>query len=193
MDPKIIAVLVLMMCCCSSSVGAFFMIPGEAATGPTGPTGPTGGGTYTYDFIINKAVEHASLGSHITDIRVDGVRVKPSEITVHVTPDHSKCNSKGGGYECEDDNFGLNDPEPSSSGLTDLTWTAWKKETETVGTKMFTITTQSKVTEFEIDHFRPLYQPGYIIKENGTTVVTETTNGGSEMVPNPKTVKYTIQ
>ena len=41
MDPKVIAVLVLLLCCCSSSVGAFFLIPGEAATGPTGPTGPS--------------------------------------------------------------------------------------------------------------------------------------------------------
>jgi hypothetical protein len=39
----IIGAVVLMMCC-SSSVGAFFLIPSEAATGPTGPTGPTGGG-----------------------------------------------------------------------------------------------------------------------------------------------------
>ena len=36
----IIGAVVLMMCC-SSSVGAFFLIPSEAATGPTGPTGPT--------------------------------------------------------------------------------------------------------------------------------------------------------
>jgi hypothetical protein len=47
MDPKVIAVLVLLMCCCSSSVGAFFLIPGETATGPTGPTGPTGSTTPT--------------------------------------------------------------------------------------------------------------------------------------------------
>ncbi len=48
MDPKVIAVLVLMMMCCSSSVGAFFLIPSEATTGPTGPTGRTGPAPQTF-------------------------------------------------------------------------------------------------------------------------------------------------
>lgn len=55
-----------------------------------------------------------------------------------------------------------------------------------------TITTSSKVKEFEIDYFRPKYAPGWIIKENGKEVLKETANGGSGNSPNPKTIKYTI-
>ena len=65
MDPKIIAVLVLLLFCCSSSVGAFFLIPDEAATGPTGPTGPTGGGgvpKFRYVKILRDKSQHEAAG-----------------------------------------------------------------------------------------------------------------------------------
>jgi hypothetical protein len=147
---------------------------------------------HVYEFIINVNAAHESLGSHITEIRIDGRRVNPSEIQINNEPDHAKCSSKDGGYECEGDNYGLNDPEPANPQYSDLTWTAWKRETEAVGRRMFTITTESKVGEFEIDYFRPKYVPGWIIKENGKEVLKETANGGSEVTPNPKTVKYVI-
>lgn len=147
---------------------------------------------HVYEFIINVNAANESLGSHITEIRVDGRRVKSSEIQINNEPDHTKCNSKDGGYQCEGDNYGLNDPEPASPQYTDLTWTAWKRETEAVGRRMFTITTDSKVGEFEIDYFRPTYVPGWIIKENGKEVLKETANGGNANSPNPKTVKYVI-
>ena len=174
----VVVVLLLVV----GAVVAYFMLKGGEET-------PT---EYKYDFIINKAVEHKSLGSHITDIRADGKRVTASQIQIHVAPDHAKCNSKNGGYECEGENYGLNDPEPANLKFVDLTWTAWKKKTETVGSKVFTITTKSKVKEFEIDYFRPVYQPGWIIKENGVEVLKETENGGKANSPNPKTAKYII-
>jgi hypothetical protein len=192
----IIGVAVLAMVCCSSSSAAMLMMGGDDDTSPSpGPStiGPAPPTEYKYEFIINVNAAHESLGSVITDIRIDGKRVKSSEIQINNEPDNAKCNSKDGGYECEGDNYGLNDPEPANPQYNDLTWSGWNRETEAVGRKMFTITTESKVGEFEIDYFRPKYVPGWIIKENGKEVLKETANGGSESTPNPKTVTYTIQ
>jgi hypothetical protein len=123
---------------------------------------------------------------------MDGVRVSPGQIVLHEEPLWAKCNSKDGGYQCEGDNYGLNDPEPVNPTYTDLTWSAWTDEQIPIGSKVFTITTPSKVGEFEIDYFRPKYAPGWIIKENGVEVLKETVNGGTGDTPTPKTIKYTI-
>jgi hypothetical protein len=148
---------------------------------------------YKYEFIKNIESSHAeNFNVHITDIRVDGTRVTSDQIQLHEEPEWAKCNSKDGGYECEGDNYGLNDPEPASPQFIDMTWSAWKEGQIPVGSKVMTITTSSKVKEFEIDYFRPKYAPGWIIKENGKEVLKETANGGSENTPNPKTIKYTI-
>jgi hypothetical protein len=178
-------------------VVVYFMSMGEKDTvGPTGPTGPTGPAPpteYVYEFIKNVETTHTNdFNVHITDIRMDGVRVSPGQIVLHEEPLWAKCNSKGGGYQCEGDNYGLNDPEPVNPTYTDLTWSAWTDEQIPIGSKVFTITTPSKVGEFEIDYFRPKYAPGWIIKENGVEVLKETVNGGTGNTPTPKTIKYTI-
>src|SRR6056300_1642039 len=179
----LLGVVVLMMM--SSSVGAaFFMMGGDDdnKTGPTGPAPPT---EYKYEFIKNIESAHTKdYNVHITDIRVDGKRVTSDQIQLHEEPDWAKCNSKGSGYECVGTNYGLNDPEPANPTYSDLPWSAWKEGQIEVGSKVMTITTLSKVKEFEIDYFRPKYVPGWIIKENGKEVFKETTN--------PKTVKYVI-
>ena len=178
-------------------VVVYFMSMGEKDTvGPTGPTGPTGPAPpieYVYEFIKNVETTHTNdFNVHITDIRMDGVRVSPGQIVLHEEPLWAKCNSKDGGYQCEGDNYGLNDPEPVNPTYTDLTWSAWTDEQIPIGSKVFTITTPSKVGEFEIDYFRPKYAPGWIIKENGVEVLKETVNGGTGDTPTPKTIKYTI-
>jgi hypothetical protein len=178
-------------------VVVYFMSMGEKDTvGPTGPTGPTGPAPpteYVYEFIKNVETTHTNdFNVHITDIRMDGVRVSPGQIVLHEEPLWAKCNSKDGGYQCEGDNYGLNDPEPVNPTYTDLTWSAWTDEQIPIGSKVFTITTPSKVGEFEIDYFRPKYAPGWIIKENGVEVLKETVNGGTGNTPTPKTIKYTI-
>jgi hypothetical protein len=148
---------------------------------------------YKYEFIKNVETAHTNqYNLHITDIRVDGKRVTSDQIQLHEEPEWAKCNSKGSGYECVGTNYGLNDPEPANPTYSDLTWSAWKEGQIEVGSKVMTITTLSKVKEFEIDYFRPKYVPGWIIKENGKEVFKETTNGGSDETPNPKTVKYVI-
>ena len=158
-----------------------------AAVVPAPPT------EYKYEFIKNIESHHTeNFNVHITDIRVDGVRVTPGQIVLHEEPNHAKCNSKDGGYQCEGDNYGLNDPEPANPQFADLTWSAWREGQIPVGSKVMTITTPTKVGEFEIDYFRPVYAPGWIIKENGVEVLKETVNGGTGNTPNPKTIKYII-
>jgi hypothetical protein len=80
-----------------------------AAVVPAPPT------EYVYEFIKNiESHNTQNYNVHITDIRVDGVRVSPGQIVLHEEPNHAKCNSKAGGYQCEGDNYGLNDPEPAN-------------------------------------------------------------------------------
>ena len=196
--PIIIGVVVLLIVI--GLVVYFTMMKGEEPTlGPTAgpapaavmvPPPPT---EYVYEFIKNVESTYTNkFNVHITDIRVDGVRVTPEQIVLHEEPKHAKCNSKPGGYQCEGDNYGLNDPEPANPQMNDLTWSAWKKGQIPVGSKVMTITTPTKVGEFEIDYFRPKYAPGWIIKENGVEVLKETKNGGGGNTPTPKKIKYII-
>ena len=184
---------VLLLLFSISSAAALVMGGEKDTVGPTGPTGPAPPTEYVYEFIKNVETTHTNdFNVHITDIRMDGVRVTPEQIVLHEEPLWAKCNSKDGGYQCEGDNYGLNDPEPVNPTYTDLTWSAWTDEQIPIGSKVFTITTPSKVGEFEIDYFRPKYAPGWIIKENGVEVLKETVNGGTGNTPTPKTIKYTI-
>jgi hypothetical protein len=195
--PIIIGVIVLLIVL--GGVGIYFMMGGEepslgpSAVAPAAPVVPPPPSEYVYEFIKNVESAHTKdFNVHITDIRMDGVRVTPEQIVLHEEPTHAKCNSKPGGYQCEGDNYGLNDPEPANPVMNDLTWSAWKEGQIPVGSKVFTITSPTKVGEFEIDYFRPKYAPGWIIKENGVEVLKETNNGGGENTPNPKKIKYII-
>jgi len=199
----IIGLMVLgMIICSSSSFIVMALVSGDVNKIPTpsppppvvsSPPPPPPPTKYKYEFIKNiESARTKDFNVHITDIRVDGKRITSDQIQLHEEPEWAKCNSKDGGYQCEGTNYGLNDPEPANPTYADLTWSAWKEGQIPVGSKVMTITTPSKVKEFEIDYFRPKYAPGWIIKENGKEVLKETANGGSENTPIPKTVKYTI-
>jgi len=200
----IIGLMVLgMIICSSSSFIVMALVSGDVNKIPTpsppppvvsSPPPPPPPTKYKYEFIKNiESARTKDFNVHITDIRVDGKRITSDQIQLHEEPEWAKCNSKDGGYQCEGTNYGLNDPEPANPTYADLTWSAWKEGQIPVGSKVMTITTPSKVKEFEIDYFRPKYVPGWIIKENGKEVLKETANGGSEKTPNPKTVTYRIQ
>ena len=188
----------LMMVCCSSSSVASMMMGGETVeeTKPV-ETEPT---EYVYDFIVAEQSAHTDkFNIHITDIEADGVRVTPEQLTIHEEPEWAKCNSKKKdkdnkpslGYECEGDNYGMNDPEPVDGKYEDMTWSGWKAGQGEVGTKVFTVTTAKKVKKFKIESFRPKYVAGWTIKENGKEVLT-TTKGANENTPNPAVVEYII-
>ena len=187
--PMLAGVGLLSVCCISSSLLAGATGGGETPEGPTTPTQST---EYVYDFIV---AEHTArtkdFNIHITDIEADGVRVTPAQLTIHEEPEHAKCNSKEGDYECEGDNYGMNDPEPVDGEYKDLSWSAWKEGQAEVGTKVFTVTTSTKVKKFKIDYFRPKYAPGWTIKENGKEVLT-TSKGANENTPTPTVVEYEI-
>ena len=174
MDPKIIAVLVLMMCCCcSSSVGAFFLIPtGEPATGPTGPTGPATQ-TYVYDFIVNIPHE-ATIGHHINDVLVDGIKPPVGSVSLYTTPDRVENTPESHIWDADASTMvAYNDPQPA-------------------GSKFMTITLKSRPTKFTIRFGRPLYAPGWSIKENGVEIIKEIVNRGSESTPSPIEYDYIL-
>ncbi len=190
----------MMVMCCSSSVAAV-MMGGEEKEIDGGDISGAGAGAdtpteYVYEFIVKEETErqrtHDDFNIHITDIEADGVRITSDQLEMHEEPEHAKCNSKAGKYECEGDNYGINDPEPADDPhMKDLTWSAWKEGQAVVGTKLLTITMPSKVSKFTIDYFRPKYVPGWTIKENGTEVLS-TSKGANKDSPTPTVVEYTI-
>ena len=190
----------MMVMCCSSSVAAV-MMGGEEKEIDGGDISGAGAGAdtpteYVYEFIVKEETErqrtHDDFNIHITDIEADGVRITSDQLEMHEEPEHAKCNSKAGKYECEGDNYGINDPEPADDPhMKDLTWSAWKEGQAVVGTKLLTITMPSKVSKFTIDYFRPKYVPGWTIKENGTEVLS-TLKGANKNSPTPTVVEYTI-
>ena len=187
--PMLAGVSLLSVCCISSSIASTMM--GGETTEETKPveTEPT---EYVYDFIVAEQSAHTNkFNIHITDIEADGVRVTTEQLTIHEEPGWAKCNSKGGEYECEGDNYGINDPEPVDASYKATTWSAWKEGQGEVGDKVFTITMPSKVSKFTIDYFRPKYVPGWTIKENGKEVLS-TSKGANENLPAPIAVEYTI-
>ena len=191
----------LMMVCCSSSSVASVMMGGDddddkkkTPLGPTGPTGPSAPTEYVYEFIVN-IPGHARdrYTTAITDIRIDDVRATADQVEVHVEPEWAKCNSKAGGYECEGDVYGMIDSQPHpTTAMNDTSWSQWASGQDVSGTKLFTITTSSKVSKFYFEYFRPKYIPGWIIKENGVEVIKETEHGGTGNTPNPTSKEYTI-
>ena len=187
--PMLAGVGLLSVCCISSSIASTMM--GGETTEETKPveTEPT---EYVYDFIVAEQSAHTNkFNIHITDIEADGVRVTTEQLTIHEEPGWAKCNSKGGEYECEGDNYGINDPEPVDASYKAATWSGWKEGQGEVGDKVFTITMPSKVSKFTIDYFRPKYVPGWTIKENGKEVLS-TSKGANENLPAPIAVEYTI-
>ena len=122
----------------------------------------------------NNLHTQTSLIFIFTDIEADGVRVTPEQLTIHEEPGGPNVTARRGEYECEGDNYGMNDPEPVDASFKGLTWSGWKAGQGEVGTKVFTVTTSKKVKKFKIESFRPKYVAGWTIKENGKEVLTTT-------------------
>ena len=130
--------------------------------------------TFTYELIMNK--KNAYLGIHIEYIKLDGVLATKAQTTIHKNPNR---NNK------PDNMFSI------GSGTTN--YAAWNSNGHNVGDKIFTIVSDKKVDKIDIVYTRPRYAPGWIIKENGVTKITETSNRGNNADPRPVVYTYDIK
>jgi len=130
--------------------------------------------TYTYEFIMNKTTN--SLGIHIEYIKLDGVLATKAQTTIHKSPNRNN----------KPDNM-------FSVGSGTENYASWNSNGYSVGDKIFTIESDKKVDKIDIVYTRPRYAPGWIIKENGDTKITETSNRGGNMNPRPVVYTYDIK
>jgi hypothetical protein len=72
-------------------------------------------------------------------------------------------------------------------------YASWNSNGYSVGDKIFTIKSSKKVDKIDIVYTRPRYAPGWLIKENGVTKITETSNRGGNMNPRPVVYTYDIK
>ena len=141
----------------------------------------TAGDTYTYDFIVNAVNADSGVGPAIYYVKLDGVLPSVDQFTVHVSY-RDVCNAATGG-SCVAGVSGFIDGDESTDAN-------WAKSSTTAGTLLFSITTTARVSEIEMKYHRPVYAPGWLIKENGVEVYRESTNGGNNMEPSPVTYTY---
>ena len=130
--------------------------------------------SYTYEFIINKTT--ASLGIHVEYIKLDGVLATKAQTTIHKSPNRNN----------KPDNM-------FSIGSGTENYASWNSNGYSVGDKIFTIKSDKKVDKIDIVYTRPRYAPGWIIKENGVTKITETSNRGNNADPRPVVYTYDIK
>ena len=74
----------------------------------------------------------------------------------------------------------------------DNNYSSWNANGHEVGDKIFTIVSDKQIEKIDISYGRPKYGPGWIIKENGVTKITETSNRGNNSTPNPVVYTYNI-
>ena len=151
-------------------------IRGRKLTQQTGP--------YTYSFTVNAVNDHRLNGPWPFYVKLDGVMPSVDQFTVHVAPDRELCTAGTGG-SCVAGVAGFIDGD-------ELTQSNWHKASSTAGTLLFSITTTVRVSKIEIKYHRPVYEPGWLIKENGVEVYRESTNGGSDSEPSPVTYTYDL-
>ena len=130
--------------------------------------------TFTYELIMNK--KNAYLGIHIEYIKLDGVLATKAQTTIHKNPNRNN----------QPDNM-------FSIGSGTENYSSWNANGHNVGDKIFTIVSDKKVDNIDIVYTRPRYAPGWIIKENGVTKITETSNRGGNTKPRPVVYTYDIK
>ena len=126
--------------------------------------------TFTYELIMNK--KNAYLGIHIEYIKLDGVLATKAQTTIHKNPNRNN--------------------KPDNMFSTE-NYASWNADGHNEGDKIFTIVSDKKVDKIDIVYTRPRYAPGWIIKENGVTKITETSNRGGTTEPRPVVYTYDIK
>ena len=126
---------------------------------------------YVYEFYISALSDSSmyyGLGLHCGQCLVDGVLYPPTgDVSVWMDPDWSGTLREM---------FGDNDGS--------YTQAAWSSS-PAVGEWFMTITLGSRPSFFRFSYGRPLYGPGWRIRENGVDIVTEAYNAGSDTHPAP--------
>ena len=166
----------LMMVCCSSSSVASMMGGGDDSSAGAG--GGAGGGTpdeeFVYEFIVN--VPHsATIGHHINDLLIDDVKPPVGSVVLYKSADRATPRQP-------DSHIWDGDP------LTQVAYNDQQKKDEL----FMTVTLKERPKKFTINYGRPLYAPGWIIKENGVAIITETENRGASRTPSPITYDYVL-
>ena len=131
--------------------------------------------TFTYELIMNKK-NASTLGIHVEYIKLDGVLATKAQTTIHKNPNRNN----------KPDNM-------FSVGSGTENYASWNANGHNVGDKIFTIVSKKKVDKIDIVYTRPRYAPGWIIKENGVTKITETSNRGNNADPRPVVYTYDIK
>ena len=172
MDPKIIGAFGLLCLCSISSSVAASMGGGEEET-PT-PTPITPDEEFVYEFIVN-VPHHSAIGHHINDFLVDGVKPPSGSVVLYQSPDRGET------------------PAPDSylwdgDTTTQVAYNSQQKKDEL----FMTVTLNKRPKKFTIGYGRPLYAPGWIIKENGVAIITETGNRGDALTPSPQRYDYVL-
>tara|TARA_R110001632_G_scaffold129926_1_gene244046 strand:- start:187 stop:735 length:549 start_codon:yes stop_codon:yes gene_type:complete len=178
-----IAAGVGVMVMCSSSLAAAMMMGGSeddaaAAGAGAGATTPVDK-EFIYEFIVN--VQHeTSIGHHINDFLIDGVKPPVGSVVLYHPPDRGQNGGRAppSSHLWDGDNttgVAYNDPQP-------------------VGDVFMTVTLNQpeRPKKFTIVYGRPLYAPGWIIKENGVAIITETENRGGDSEPTPIAYDYVL-
>ena len=127
--------------------------------------------TFSYEFIMNK--KNQTLGIHVGWIKLDGVLATKEQTTIHKPPNR---NNNSNHMFTDNNNY-----------------SSWNANGHNVGDKIFTIESDKQIEKIDISYGRPRYGPGWIIKENGVTKITETSNRGNNMTPNPVVYTYNIK
>ena len=172
MDPKIIGAFGLLCLCSISSSIAASMGGGEEET-PT-PTPITPDEEFVYEFIVN-VPHHSAIGHHINDFLIDGVKPPAGSVVLYQPPDRGETPAPDS-YVWDGDattQVAYNNPQPA-------------------GDVFMTVTLNKRPKKFTIGYGRPLYAPGWIIKENGVAIITETGNRGDAPTPSPQRYDYVL-
>ena len=129
---------------------------------------------FVYDFIINH--EHASyMGIHLGDILVDDERVSDS-VVVHQEADRGGTKKE---YVYDEDG------DQTMAMYTQL---------QPKGLKFMTVTLKrfTRPVKFTLTFARPMFAPGWIIKENDVVIYEETSNRGINAGPAPVMYDYML-
>ena len=167
---------------CSSSSAAMMMMGGGEETPAAAAAGAGAGATtpvdkeFIYEFIVNVQPE-TTIGHHINDFLIDGVKPPAGSVVLYQPPDRG-------------------DPAAPDSYVWDgdATTQAAYNNPQPVGDVFMTVTLNQpeRPKKFTIGYGRPLYGPGWIIKENGVAIITETGNRGGDKTPTPIAYDYVL-